>query len=182
MKANPTSPTPGSLAASGRSNEQVGVIHLGYSIPVILEELARVRNYYSQFPFVRRCAIQFGAPRFDNDLVSFVTNLPQFVKDRVLYVPDPLGFEWVTAPDVLLAEILQKGQATGDCDCHVLLLNTLLASVGFETGFVAVKLDPAGDQFDHVISQVKLEKNWIDLDPCAKAAPQPFYLERLILR
>lgn len=159
---------------------QVGVIHLGYRIPAIFTELVRIRDYYSQFPFVRRCAIEFGAPETNNDLDGLFKNLVAFVKNKVRYVPDPVGFEWVTAPDVLLADILQKGIAYGDCDCHCLLLNTLLASVGFQTRFIAVKLPPATGQFDHVICGVLVNSRWTDVDTCAKSTPQPQYVERLV--
>ena len=124
--------------------------------------------------------MHFGNPSKDNDLEGILENLTAFVKERVCYVPDPVGFEWVTAPDVLLAEILQKGVAYGDCDCHVLLLNTLLASVGFPTAFVAVMLNPAGKEFDHVISGVQINGRWLDVDPCAKSVVQPFYENRFI--
>lgn len=154
------------------------MIPLGYQVPVILKKLAQVRNYYAQFPFVRRCAIQFGDPKQDNDIRTIAENLTAFVKARMMYVPDPHGFEYTTAPDVLLAEILQKGRAHGDCDDHVLLLNTLLCSMGFQTAFVAVKLPPEGDLFDHVVTGVNLEGQWTLIDPCAKSVIQPVYQDQ----
>jgi predicted transglutaminase-like cysteine proteinase len=156
----------------------VGVIPLSYSIPAALTALCKIRDYYAQFPFVRRCAIQFGQPQGQNDLASLVKNLPAFVRQKMTYIPDPYGFEFVTAPDVMLGEILQKGTAYGDCDDHVLLLNTLLASVGFPTAFVAVKITPGTEMFDHVISSYQYEGQWVDCDPCAKSVPQPLYLEQ----
>src|SRR5580693_3191956 len=110
-------------------SQAVGVLPLKYSVKAALTELGKIRNYYAQFPFVRRCALEFGAPDGDNDLAGLFKNLVRFVKEKMTYVPDPHGFEYVTAPDVLLADIVQKGTAYGDCDCHVLLLNTLLMSV-----------------------------------------------------
>jgi hypothetical protein len=157
------------------------VIPLGYRLSLILNELARIRDYYAQFPFVRRCAIHFGAPQGDNDLESLYVNLPDFVKSRLTYLPDPAGFEFVTAPDVLLAEILQRGRAYGDCDDHVLLLNTLFASVGFQTGFAAVKISPGSEMFDHVITCVLYNGAWEDIDPCAKNVEQPIYDQKLIV-
>lgn len=146
----------------------------------MLQELARIRDYYAQFPFVRRSALQFGAPASDNDLAGMLRNLVKFVRDRVRYVPDPHGFELVTAPDVVLAEILSKGQAYGDCDDHVLLLNTLLASVGFPTAFVAVKQD--SDEFNHVLSAVSLNGKWIEVDPCDKSQRNFTYSEKFIIQ
>jgi hypothetical protein len=160
----------------------VGVIPLGYRLSVILNELARIRDYYAQFPFVRRCAIRFGQPQGDNDLESLYVNLPEFVKQKLTYMPDPAGFEFVTAPDVLLAEIIQRGTAYGDCDDHVLLLNTLFASVGFQTGFAAVKMSVDSQMFDHVITMVLFNGRWEDIDPCAKSVEQPIYDQKLIVK
>ena len=160
------------------SPTRVGVIPLGYSVDLILRKLAKIRDYYAQFPFVRRTALSFGNPRHDNDLAGIACNLTTFVKTKVMYVPDPRGFEYVTAPDVMLAEILQRGRTFGDCDDHVLLLNTLLWTLGFDTHFVAVKLPPAGKLFDHVITGVEIEGSWKLIDPCCKAVLQPVYLEQ----
>lgn len=158
------------------------MIPLSYSIPTALTALCKIRDYYSQFPFVRRCAIQFGQPQFDNDLASFVANLPNFVRQKMTYVPDPQGFEFVTAPDVLLADIVQQGTAYGDCDDHVLLLNTMLASVGFRTAFVAVKIDPHSETFDHVITAYFYQGAWVNCDPCAKSVIQPVYVEQFAVQ
>lgn len=100
---------------------------------------------------------------------------------KVIYVPDPHGFELVTAPDVLLMEILTRGRAYGDCDDHVLLLNTMLASVGFQTFFVAVKQDPSRDEFNHVITGVSLGGRMIEIDPCDKMNRAPNYVDRYIV-
>lgn len=157
------------------------MIPLGYQVPVILKKLAKIRTYYAQFPFVRRCAIQFGDPQGDNDIATIAQNLIAFVKAKMVYVPDPHGFEYTTAPDVMLAEILQQGQTHGDCDDHVLLLNTLLCATGFQTAFVAVKLPPEGDLFDHVVTGVNLEGQWTLIDPCAKTVIQPIYQSQLAI-
>jgi hypothetical protein len=158
----------------------VGVIRLNYSLKLALGELINIRDYYSQFPFVRRCALEFGAPKTDNDLPTLFANLVTFVKTKMTYVPDPNGFEYVTAPDVMLADICQRDTAYGDCDDHVLLLNTLLASIGFKTGFAAVKISPSDPMFNHVISKVSLNGRVVDVDPCAKSVPQPIYREQYV--
>lgn len=157
------------------------MIPLKYNLKRALQELASIRDYYAQFPFVRRCAIHFGQVQSDNDLAALFKNLPAFVRERLTYIPDPHGFEFVTAPDVLLADILQKGTAYGDCDDHVLLLNTLFASVGFRTAFAAVKISPDSEMFDHVITMVQFSGQWVEIDPCAKSVPQPAYPEKFIV-
>jgi hypothetical protein len=127
---------------------------------------------------VRRTAIAVGAPRYNNDTDGMLRNIFEFVRFRMTYVPDPDGFEFVTAPDVLLAGILQNGTAYGDCDDHVLLFNTMIMTIGFTTKFAAVKLSPGDPYFNHVISSVLIDGVWKDYDPCAKFKPQPFYQSR----
>jgi len=141
-------------------------------------ELARIRDYYAQFPFVRRVALAVGAPRYNNDTDGMLRNILAFVKSRMTYVPDPDGFEFVTAPDILLADILQRGTAYGDCDDHVLLLNTMLQTIGFTTKFTAVRLNDTSQYLDHVIATVWQNGTWVDYDPCAKFKPQPLYSDR----
>lgn len=160
---------------------QVARIPLGYDLVAMLTELARIRDYYSQFPFVRRCAIQYGAPRGNDDAEGMLRNLAGFVRSKVWYVEDPAGFELVTAPDVMLADIVEKGHATGDCDDHVLLLNTLLASVGFQTDFAAVRLSPTDPEYNHVISLALLRGRWVQTDPTAKSRPAPIQNDLFVL-
>ncbi len=140
----------------------------------MLVELQRIRDYYSQFPFIRRSAIKFGAPKSNDDVDGMVSNLTQFVRSKMRYVEDPVGYELVTAPDVLLADILQNGFATGDCDDHVLLLNTLLMSVGVPTNFAAVRISRESEYYDHVISIVQVRGVMKQIDPTARfrLAPQ----------
>ncbi len=97
-----------------------------------------------------------------------MTRLADFVRAKVRYVEDPVGYELVTAPDVLLADILQNGYATEDCDGHALLLNTLLMSVGVPTDFAAVKLTPTDPEFNHVICMVQVRGVVKQIDPTAK--------------
>lgn len=158
----------------------MGTIYLGYSLDRILAELVKIRDYYAGFPFVRRTALAVGAPKYQNDQQTMFTNIVNFVKYRMRYVCDPYGFEWVTAPDVLLADIMQKGVAYGDCDDHALLLNTMLQTVGFDTRFAAVKISPTDTELNHMISMVNLNGNWIDVDACAKFKAQPKYAEKLV--
>lgn len=146
----------------------------------MLGELRQIRDYYSQFPFVRRCAIKYGAPRFNDDVEGMVAKLADFVRANVRYVEDPAGFELVTAPDVMLADILEKGFATGDCDDHVLLLNTLLGSVGVVTEFAAVRLSPSDPEYNHVISLAQVRGRWQQIDPTAKSRVAPIQTDLYI--
>jgi transglutaminase-like putative cysteine protease len=108
-----------------------------------------------------------------------VTLLQNWVRDSIAYVYDPVDVEWIQTPPRTLS------CRTGDCDDKSILLNAMLASVGFQTQFLAVggsgpgwggDGNPSGDipgeyesadgaplghaaaqpPFSHVLSSVKL--------------------------
>ena len=61
-----------------------------------------------------------------------VTLLQHWVRDEIAYVYDPPEVEWIQTPPRTLT------LGTGDCDDKAILLNAMLASVGFQTQFLAV--------------------------------------------
>ena len=113
----------------------------------------------------------------DNDVSGQVYAVLNYVKDKVRYLRDPLAWEYVKTPDLMLEQIRTYGHTMGDCDDHVLLMNTLLDSLGIRTKCVAVIINGAST-FNHVISSVYMRNRWVDLDPCAKRSPQPFFGKR----
>lgn len=115
----------------------------------------------------------------DNDLPGFIQDCFDFVVQNLKYVPDPEGDEYLISPISLIEKIKAGERPGGDCDDHVMLLNTLLQSIGFQTEVAAVKIGDTND-FNHVISSVLLDGKWMDLDPCAKTVEQPEYTERLL--
>lgn len=85
-----------------------------------------------------------------------VRRLHQFVRDRIMYVPDPKGVEMVQTPKRTLAI------ATGDCDDKATLLAALLSSINIPAKFKAVGFK--GGPYSHVLVQARLGKNWVDLE------------------
>lgn len=161
------------------------VIHipLGNGLPdahQIIANLNDLGEKFARMPVVREFTVRvLGDSIGNNNLELQVTRVFQFVKDHVNYVRDPVWTEYVISP-IRLITIINNGMIpAGDCDDHVLLLNSMLGSIGFPTRSVGVKL-MTGDRYDHVISQVKVRGTWKDLDPCAKERSQPDYLEKLI--
>lgn len=142
----------------------------------IVRMLARLSNAYGRNPCVMafaRCLV--GPSVMDNDRAKQFEIIATWVLDNVVYQADPRGIEYVKSPVQMLREWNRLGRAYGDCDDHVLLFNSLLRSLGFETRVVAVKLAGqegyAPDSFNHVLSQVKLKAGWKDFDACNKSSP-----------
>lgn len=117
----------------------------------------------------------------NNDIPGQIRASLDFVKERVLYVADPEGTEYVKSPLVMFGDIVDRGRAIGDCDDHCLLLASMLRSLGMDARIIGVKQSSASTYFDHVIVQVQQNGQWIDLDPCAKQVGTPHYPERLIV-
>ena len=156
-------------------------IPLDYDLRKALLLLAEIRDHYTNFPFIRTTTVSVGSPWANDDQEGMLSRITRFVRDRVIYVEDPVGFEWVTAPDVMLADIMQKGRAHGDCDDHALLLATMLQTIGIRAKFEAVKLLPNDAEFNHVIVSANLRGEWIDLDSTIKSIAQPHYQDKLIV-
>lgn len=144
----------------------------------IIRVIADLQDQYARMPAIREFTVRLlaGVPNDAQD--EQARRVLAFVRDAMQYVRDPVGSEYIIAPDKLLAQISAGGRAAGDCDDHVLLLNAMLGSIGFEAMPVGVRL-PGSATFDHVISSVKIFNQWRDLDPCVKGGFQPSYSDKL---
>lgn len=111
---------------------------------------------------IRALAQQLTASLASHDQCGEITALQHFVRDRVRYVGDVEGVETLQTP----VYTLQSG--SGDCDDKATLLNTLLASIGFQTMFFAIGID--GASFSHVLAGVKLGTRNIALETIVPGA------------
>lgn len=146
----------------------------------IIAYLSELSFQYAQNPAVRTATIQilhhFGTGNNATD--SNVRILTDWVKDHVVYVPDPEDAEYIIAPPVMIRNIEEAGRTYGDCDDHVLLLASMLKAVGIPTKVVGVSLN-SPNRYDHVIVSARVHGQWRDIDACAKDWTQPVYLKRL---
>lgn len=64
----------------------------------------------------------------DRDDMAAVQAVFSWAKANIRYIPDPLHFDlYPTAMEVILA-------GGGDCDCHVVVVASILSLIGFQTG------------------------------------------------
>lgn len=146
----------------------------------ILANLERLAAYYGARPVIREVATRVARSLGDNALAFQVQKLAAFVMDRVIYVRDPVGAEFVKTPDRMLLDIARTGTTEGDCDDHVLLFAALAQSIGIPVRIAAVKIPPS-PVWNHVIVIVDLDGKAYEIDLCAKGVPAPDYPEKLIL-
>lgn len=152
----------------------------GEDAPQILAYLNGLVSQFAQAPYVREFTVELlGSEQVgNNDQEKQVETVLRFVRHNIVYVRDPIDSEYVISPINLLEKIVQGKRPAADCEDHVLLLNSMLGSIGFPTKFVATRINGA-DWWNHVISSVYCSGRWWELDPCAKGIAQPDYYVRL---
>lgn len=173
-------PTPNQLTDTSGRPVKVPIGDGKSDVHQILMVLQKLIFTFGQDPRIRQTALSITKPRVNDDAAGHIKNLTQWVKDRVKFVYDPTMTELVVSPLRLIAAINSGGIAYGDCDDHVLLLGSLLTSLGLRVRPVGVKLRDS-HRYDHVILSVFYRSQWVDLDPCAKGVMQPRYTERLVI-
>lgn len=104
--------------------------------------------------------------------------IQNFVRDHIVYVPDPRDVEMLQTPP----RTLQIG--TGDCDDKAILVATMLETLGFSTRFMAVggtgaEWADGGDEwcgsgkppYSHVLAQVRVGSgHWVCLETIVSSA------------
>jgi hypothetical protein len=87
-----------------------------------------------------------------------------FVKQNIQYVKDPKGLELIRPARKILED------KAGDCDEHVVLLNSLYRAVGFSSCLITISTPQAPDTFSHVYSAVKVDNIWYPVDTTVKTS------------
>ena len=107
----------------------------------------------------------------EKDQLAEAQALFDLVQQGIRYTRDINGVETISTPLMTLQGRL------GDCDDQVVLLATLLESIGYPTRFVVAGYNYPG-QLEHVYLQALLNDQWVDMDPTEQypmgwAAPRP---------
>jgi hypothetical protein len=128
-----------------------------------LKTMAKLVKQYKTDSGCREVAQQVtrGLPSYDT--VGEITALHGFCRDQIRYVQDVEGVETLQTPPYTLE------MASGDCDDKSILLNTLLACVGYQTLFFAVGVN--GGFYSHVLSGVRVGTRTIPLETIVPGAP-----------
>ncbi len=181
LRLQPGQPSPGYGSASQAEVFQLPLAE-GLDAPQILGYLNALSIQFGKSPYIRQFTVNEllrGASVGDNEQGRQVEVVLNFVRRCLTYVRDPVESEYVISPVELIAQIRAGQKAYGDCEDAVLLLNSMLCSMGFPTRFVATQINGA-DWWNHVISSVFVGGRWVDLDPIAKGIEQPEYYQQMI--
>jgi len=102
------------------------------------------------------------------DYMGQVKAIFDYVQNSMRYVRDINKVEEISAPQIHLRNIAEKGASFGDCDDYSSLLVSLLRAVGFDTAFSAIATGRKGQVFDHVRAAVRDGGQWVILEATAK--------------
>lgn len=115
--------------------------------------MARLARAGRRDPAIRKFALGILRERavHNRDYNGELAALHGWVRDNIRYIRDPVdtlsgtrkkGIEMLATPAAILRE------RAGDCDEHVIVLSSLLGSIGHPSRFVAIGMD--GRPFSHV--------------------------------
>lgn len=121
-----------------------------------LKQMAALVRMYKVDPGVREVAQDLTRHLQSYDKAGEVSVLHAFCRDQIRYVGDVESVETLQTP----VYTLEKG--SGDCDDKAVLLNTLLATVGYQTVFFAMGMN--GEFFSHVTAGVRLGTRTLPLE------------------
>ena len=106
--------------------------------------------------FIRETAISLTRHLAPKDWVGEVKALHLFVRDQIRYIRDITDIETVAGPEYTLEK------KAGDCDDKVVLVGSLLESIGHPTRLVAIGFAPGN--YSHVLLETKIGPHWITVE------------------
>jgi hypothetical protein len=154
------------MSAVPRTEEYIGTGD--GAIYKTVDKMKNIIQESSKNTYVREWAKKIVARVKVNDRKGEASAIFDFVRDNVRYTKDPLGFEYLQTPPVLLEDIrlYQEGRGdrpVGDCDDDTLLALSLLKSIGFNVAIKVVSFSES-KKFGHVYGMVQIGYEWVPFD------------------
>jgi transglutaminase-like putative cysteine protease len=144
---------------------------IGYGDEAIYNTVAKMKSIIqesSKNPYIREWAKNIVAGVPVEDKHGEASAIFRFVQSNVRYTKDPMGWEYIQTPPVLLEDIrlYQAGKGErpiGDCDDMTVLSLSLLRAIGFPVALKVVSYNPAR-RFGHVYGLVNIKGEWVPFD------------------
>jgi transglutaminase-like putative cysteine protease len=95
----------------------------------------------------------------------------RYVQKNVSYVRDNANMEMVHSPAWQITSYNNNGFYHGDCDDHVILLGSMLISVGYPVSLAVVRVGNTPGAMNHVYLETVLKGKWIAMDATKKDSP-----------
>jgi hypothetical protein len=142
-----------------------------------VDVIKRVARQRSGHPLVRKLAQNIL--RFYNtksqDFFNEAWAIGDYVHKRMAYVRDPNGIEMLQDP-VTMIDMLKRDELSGDCDDMVLLIATLLLSIGHKPYLRIVRYPKFQTGFQHIYVVVyennyRKQRKRLSIDAIVKDKP-----------
>lgn len=145
--------------------------YIGTGDQAIYNTVAKMKSIIHQSsrnPYIREWAGNIISRVEVNNKAQEAEAVYNFVRDNLRYTKDPLGYEYIQTPIVLLESIGQyrSGQGerpVGDCDDCTVLSLSLLKSIGFNTAIKVVSFRE-NKKYGHVYGMVQIGHDWVPID------------------
>jgi hypothetical protein len=115
---------------------------------------------------------QSGAPPHDE--IAQAKAIFEWVLRNIYFVNDPVGVDQDgehTAKELPRPPEVTLQLGAGDCDCFVVLMCTMLQTIGIRTRIVTIACDPSDpSQFTHVYPEAFANGEWVSVDAARPGA------------
>ena len=138
--------------------------HIVYTDKNKVQLIANLVEEGSQDPFIRELTINilkaYGTR--EKDAMDEISAIFDWVKRNIKYVKDVICRDsYHTAARIVKMQV-------ADCDDFTILLNSMLGSIGYQTGARIITVDPAKG-FHHIYSIIRIPQGrWVALDASDK--------------
>lgn len=143
------------------THERRSIAGGNFGIAQTISEMQKLVSHGKRDFRIRSLAIQLTQSCTPKNYVCYAKQCFLYCRDQIKYVWDPNGVELIENP----WRIVESGGA--DCDSIVVLLASLLESIGFHCEFVTVAANESDPfQYSHVFLRAHAPPyGWIDMDP-----------------
>lgn len=135
--------------------------------------ISKLANLYKKNKLIRDLSVQIVSPVKSHDFLEEIKRIFYWVQKNVRYVRDIVGVETLQIPLVTLPPNYGDiGIGAGDCDDQVLLLASMLLSIGVRNMYARIVTYSAQDkEYKHIYLIVVQGGKVYSLDPIAKDKP-----------
>lgn len=132
--------------------------------------IAKLANLYKRNKLIRGLSVDIVSPVRSHDYLEEIKRIFDWVQKNIRYVRDIVGVETIQIPLVTLSPRYSDiGIGAGDCDDQVLLLASMLLSIGVRNIYARVVTYNVTDkEYKHIYLVLVYNGKVYSLDPIAK--------------
>lgn len=132
--------------------------------------ISKIAHAFKSNPIIRNLSIKIVNSAPSHDHLTEYKLLYEWVRDNIRYISDINTVETLQIPTVTIPEKFSMlGVGAGDCDDHVILLATMLLSIGAKDIYARiVSYKPTDKEWKHIYLVIKYQGKEYIMDAIAK--------------